>query len=465
MWGGNEVKPQIVPVNIADTSELLKAVRVLVERAKNGQTRAVQRETDGMYPVFLPYEGEREKSDVSFLQERLELLGTDSVRENGRTRSWCQHVDLLMRTSGSTGREKVVMLSAASLGAAVQLVHAALGGPGQWLCALPKYRISGFMPLVRSLAAGYAPVLYPHAKSFDPAVFSECAQSMDAPRRYVSLVLPQLRVLLERARTDSSFLQMLQRFDGIVVGGGPADTALMQEASDAGLQIAVSYGATETCGGIVYDGVALRGVRVRIREGQVQIASPTLACGYLLANDVENDPFLWENGSRWYQTGDIGKLFGGVLHLLGRKDRVFISGGVNVSLDEIERVMRQRWARQQHVAVAVADPKWGQRAVVFTTVPENQLRQIAPLLTETLGKAARPTAIVRCDTMLVLPTSAQQESAFCASLASAEAVCANEDGVTVLRCSPLPDVPTTASAAAHKPNYPLLARLAKDLPL
>ena len=42
-----------------------------------------------------------------------------------------------------------------------------------------------------------------------------------------------------------------------------------------------TYGSTETSGGCVYDGAPLRGVAVRIADGEVQVAGPTLADGYL----------------------------------------------------------------------------------------------------------------------------------------------------------------------------------------
>ena len=88
--------------------------------------------------------------------------------------------------------------------------------------------------------------------------------------------------------------------------------------------------------------------RMRIRGGEVQLSGSCLAAGYVGglgdaagARALTDDRFIDDQGVRWYRTGDSGELLGGMLTVTGRLDRVIISGGVNVSLDEVERVVRE----------------------------------------------------------------------------------------------------------------------------
>jgi len=73
---------------------------------------------------------------------------------------------VVVTTSGSTGDAKGVLLTAAALRASAAATHARLGGPGQWLLALPAQHVAGIQVLVRSLLAGYEPVVAGRAQPF-----------------------------------------------------------------------------------------------------------------------------------------------------------------------------------------------------------------------------------------------------------------------------------------------------------
>ena len=68
-----------------------------------------------------------------------------------------QRIALVVETSGSTGRPKRVALSADAVLASAGASESALGGPGQWVLALPTHYIAGLNVLVRSIAAGFDP--------------------------------------------------------------------------------------------------------------------------------------------------------------------------------------------------------------------------------------------------------------------------------------------------------------------
>ena len=81
-----------------------------------------------------------------------------------------------------------------------------------------------------------------------------------------------------------------------------------------------TYGAAETAGGCVYDGVPLDGVAVALGDdGRIRIAGPTLFDGY------DGDPALTAEAlvDGWFLTSDAGRLDeDGRLEVLGRLDDV-----------------------------------------------------------------------------------------------------------------------------------------------
>ena len=78
--------------------------------------------------------------------------------------------------------------------------------------------------------------------------------------------------------------------------------------------------------------------------------------GYLPPGDP---PTGDSNG--WIRTGDLGFLDSqGYLHVIGRESDVIISGGLNVSLQEIERVIAAYPGVLDVTMVGLDDKLWGQ---------------------------------------------------------------------------------------------------------
>jgi len=63
-----------------------------------------------------------------------------------------------VRTSGSTGEPKDVALSCAAVTASAAATLRRLGGPGQWVLAVPVRYVAGLQVVVRSPLAGTSPV-------------------------------------------------------------------------------------------------------------------------------------------------------------------------------------------------------------------------------------------------------------------------------------------------------------------
>jgi O-succinylbenzoic acid--CoA ligase len=294
-----------------------------------------------------------------------------------------QRVALVVETSGSTGRPKRVALSADAVLANAGASESALGGPGQWVLALPTHYIAGLNVLARSIAAQIDPVVV-EGDHFTAAGFLEATARMTIPERFTALVPAQLATLLD----DPGAASALARFQRVLIGGQATPAALLERAALAGVTVTRSYGSSETSGGCVYDGSPIGQTEMRVVDGEVQLGGPTIAEGYLGDPELTAARFLDELGVRWFRTADAGTFEGGRLSITGRVDDVIISGGVKVSLGAVERLLREN-GFEDAVVVRAHDEKWGEVPVAFTASEDDAAPALAAV-EAALGAAARP---------------------------------------------------------------------------
>jgi o-succinylbenzoate---CoA ligase len=279
---------------------------------------------------------------------------------------------VILGTSGSTGAQKWVQLSAAALSASAAATHARLGGPGRWLLALPTQHVAGLQVLVRAALAGRPPAVLDLRAGFDPAAFFTAAAQLtsEVGRRYTALVPTQLVRLLD---IDP---KPLTGFDAVLLGGATAPEQLLERARAAGVPVVSTYGMTETAGGCVYDGWPLDGVRLRLgnKPSVVELTGPMLATGYLDA--PEDTAKAFRDG--WFRSCDLGRIDPqGRLQVLGRADEVIISGGLNVVPAEVEAVLTGLPGVAAACVVGVPDPEWGER-VTAVVIPDDPGRPPDP---------------------------------------------------------------------------------------
>jgi o-succinylbenzoate---CoA ligase len=301
---------------------------------------------------------------------------------------------LTIATSGTTGQPKLVCLSARALVASASATLARIGGPGQWLLAVSPERIAGLQVLVRSLLAGQTPTVLAEHDGFPAA-----ARAMRAERRYTALVPTQLHRLLAEGHVE-----VLQGFDAVLVGGAAADPLLVDRAVSSGVAVVTTYGMTETCGGCVYDGVPLDGVKVALdEESRILLRGPVLFDGYLDRADLTAE--VLRDG--WLVTPDVGRLDdAGRLHLLGRADDVVVSGGVNVAASAVESRLRQHDTVRDATVLGVPDPEWGHRVVAFVVAPDRPptLSELRDFVAMRLPRSWAPRELVVVPELPVLPS-------------------------------------------------------------
>lgn len=312
-------------------------------------------------------------------------------------RRWWKVPDgpVVVRTSGSTGKPKDVVLSHAAVTASARSAQSWLGGPGQWLLDLPPTYVGGLQVLVRSLLAGTNPVM-----RSGPESFSDAVRRMGTGRCFTSLVPTQLYRLAAAGE-----LELLRRFDAVLVGGAALDPDLRRRCRGSGVRVVETYGLSETCGGCVYDGYPLDGVGVRIRaDGRIELAGPVLFDGY--AGQPERTAEVLRDG--WLLTSDLGDLDAdGRVVVLGRVDDVVVSGGVNVSLPAVTAALQKLPDVVAAVAVGVDDAEWGSRVVACVVLPADSqtpsLAVIRDFCARTLPRAWAPRAVVRLESVPLLP--------------------------------------------------------------
>jgi O-succinylbenzoic acid--CoA ligase len=276
---------------------------------------------------------------------------------------------LVVPTSGTTGSAKGVVLGHDALLASATATAARLGltgrpGDDRWLCCVPPSHIAGLMVLVRSKLAGTPPVMQPR---FDPAAIGGAHDAT-----LISVVPTMLRRLLA-AGTD------LSRFRWVLLGGGAIPAGLVAAATAAGARLVTTYGMTETCGGCVYDGDPLPGVRVSLGEdGEILLSGPTLMHGYRLRG-AETAAAL---AAGWFHTADAGELDGdGRLRVLGRRDDIIVTGGEKVVPAEVAAVLMEHPGVADAAVAGRPDPEWGQ-AVAAVVVPAPEAGPGGPTLEE-----------------------------------------------------------------------------------
>ena len=99
----------------------------------------------------------------------------------------------------------------------------------------------------------------------------------------------------------------------------------------------------------------------------------------------------------------------GVVRVHGRADNVIVSGGINISLDRVERIVRRVPGLTGAVVVGIDDARWGEASVIVAARGEalrrsesEQLAQARDAVAAEIGAYARPSRLIVVDELDVL---------------------------------------------------------------
>lgn len=271
-------------------------------------------------------------------------------------------VAVVVATSGSTGTPKGAELTPVNLVASADATHQFLGGPGQWLLAMPAHHIAGFQVLVRSMVAGVEPAFVDLTSGFHVSEFAARAEDLAATgeRMYTALTPMQL----DKTMSTLAGIEALRLFSAVLVGGGMIDPGLLTSAAKLRINVVTTYGSSETAGGCVYNGTPLAGAKVRVvgEEGRIHLGGPMIARGY---RNIPDHPAFAEPG--WYATSDAGELTGGTLRVAGRLDNIIETGGLKLQPEILETFMLGIDGVTAACVVGVPDPRYGNRICAVYT--------------------------------------------------------------------------------------------------
>lgn len=324
-----------------------RTVAVVAESDPARFAQALGAAAAGAGPVFLADPGWGPS-------ERAALAEAASLPADPRERGW-----LMIPSGGTGGRPKFARHDGGTLAAAVRGFQAHAGvGRINGLGLLPLHHVSGLMAWMRCLLTGG------EWRAADGKRLSGGdLPALPGTGWFLSLVPTQL----QRLMASPAAVDWLRRFDAVFIGGGPLWPELADAAASAGLPLSPSYGLTETAAMVAAlppaeflaggrgGGRPLPHARVDLTaEGTLRIRGESVCRGYY--------PHWDDSGE--FATEDLGRIDeAGVIHVLGRRDALIITGGKKVDPAEVEAALRATGQFADVAVVGAADPEWGQAVV------------------------------------------------------------------------------------------------------
>lgn len=247
----------------------------------------------------------------------------------------------------------------------------------------------------------------------------------------VAGVPPQIALMLRDPEIQRHSWDHVQ---AIVIGGGPATPALVEEATRRfGAPMSVRYSSTESGGvgcGTAFDappeeamhtvGRPRGVVELAVRDeagsdvapgtvGEVCFRSPATCAGYWGQPDASAD-LRWPDG--FVRMGDLGSVVAdgpasGCLRLAGRSNEMFVRGGYNVHPMEVESVLAVHPGVREVAVVPRPDPVMGEIgvAVVVPVDPTRppDLGELRSFAADRLAKYKLPEDIAFADELPLTP--------------------------------------------------------------
>ena len=297
-----------------------------------------------------------------------------------------ERLQAIVFTSGTSGKPKGAGLTFGNhlWSAVASGFRLGVDPDDRWLITLPFYHVGGLAILFRSLLYGTAMVLQ---DGFEPqAVLGKIQQQKIS---LISLVPTMLHRLLELPGAS----QTLCKLRLILLGGAAAPQRLLEESLAAGLNIALTYGMTETASQFATAspqetrrkpgsvGKALDFCKIRILDetgrtlpkgviGQISVTGPVVMQGYYGSSPAQGE----------LVTGDLGYLDeDGDLWIMQRRSDLIVSGGENIYPAQVEAVLLEQPEVKAACVVGLEHPEWGQQVAAAVVPKENATLSITAL--------------------------------------------------------------------------------------
>jgi acyl-CoA synthetase (AMP-forming)/AMP-acid ligase II len=377
--------------------EDLKAKAIVLAKGYDGPALAAAKSI-GVAVLWLEANGEGPAGQFSLSGSSALLLATAL-----QTTPAPDDTALILHTSGTTSRPKIVPLLHSNIAASALHIREALALSPQDRClnVMPLFHIHGLIAAVTaSLAAGASVWCAP---GFDALKFFGWMK--DARPTWYTAVPTMHQTILARAERNADVIADVRlRFLRSSSASLPAQV-MRTLATTFGAPVIEAYGMTEATHQMASNplppraqkpgsvGVAA-GPLLRIAHevenrlidgtGEIVISGPNLTPGYESNPEANARNFFIDDGKRWFRTGDQGALDAeGYLSLTGRLKEIINRGGEKISPLEVDGVLMDHPAVVQVVTFAMPHPKLGEEvaaAVVLReghSVTEKDIRDFA----------------------------------------------------------------------------------------
>lgn len=283
---------------------------------------------------------------------------------------------LILFTSGSTGLPKAVIVSLDSIiKSSIKFIkYFNVTKDNSFIASLPVNHIGGLMIIFRGIISG-SKIFIPESTNYKDLLDIIINNRID----FISLVPKQLQDLLDN-NVD------LTRCKAVILGGAKSDSKLIKRALERGINLYKVYGSSETCSMVTIaspddlkqnplsSGKPFSDVQVFINKdnnlltesnikGEVVIKSDTLYSAYL---NTDLREYSENKIGDYYYTKDYGFIDDdGSLIIEARIDDIIISGGENISPEEIRKAILEIEEIDDAIVIGIEDKKWGQVPIAF----------------------------------------------------------------------------------------------------
>jgi acyl-CoA synthetase (AMP-forming)/AMP-acid ligase II len=332
----------------------------------------------------------RLRSDANDPAGQFRLTGTLAASPAPSGQPGPDATALILHTSGTTSRPKIVPLLQSNLAASARNIGAslALTPADRCLNVMPLFHIHGLIAAVTaSLAAGGSVWCAP---GFDALkIFGWMREA--APSWYTAVPTMHQAILSRAARNRDVIDAHPLRFLRSSSASLPAQV-MLELAETFKAPVIEAYGMTEATHQMTCNPLPPRaqkpgavgveaGPLVRIAHevenrlidgtGEVVISGPNVTPGYEGNPAANAKSFFMAGGKRWFRTGDQGALDGeGYLWLTGRLKEIINRGGEKVSPLEVDGVLSEHPAVAQVVTFAVPHDKLGEEVAAAVVLRE-----------------------------------------------------------------------------------------------
>ena len=297
-------------------------------------------------------------------------------------------IALILHTSGTTSRPKIVPLLHSNVAASAQNIgrSLALSGADRCLNVMPLFHIHGLVAAVSaSLAAGASVWCAP---GFDALRFFGWMRAA-RPSWYTAVPTMHQAILSRAGRNADVIADVPLRFLRSSSASLPAQV-MEQLAETFKAPVIEGYGMTEAAHQMCSNpldrqkpgavGIAA-GPEVRIADetenrlisgtGEVCISGPNVTPGYEGNPEANAKNFFEVEGQRWFRTGDQGAFDpDGFLHLTGRLKEIINRGGEKISPLEVDGVLMDHPEVVQVVTFALPHPKLGEEVAAAVVLED-----------------------------------------------------------------------------------------------